>query len=469
MNPSFVSQHHQELPALWVEGQPPITYADLNKAVSDFSQNLRIGDLVLLIGDNNTQSIICYLACLRSGAVPMLLGEGVKETVNRLIEIYDPELVFRKMDEKSLANEEIIWESKDHGLFRRPSAKVKHLHPSLALLLATSGTTGSPKLVKLSHQNLESNAQSIASYLAITPTERAITSLPFQYSFGLSVINSHLISGASLVLSNYSLLDLKFWNLVNQYSVSSISGVPYSYEILLKLRLERINMPTIKTLTQAGGKLAVDKTRKISEFCKGKGIDFYTMYGQTEATARMAFLSPKNLDTKAGSIGRAIPGGKLSLIDDLGEQITVPNTLGEIIYEGPNVSMGYADNALDLATQDQNKGRLSTGDIGIFDEDGFYYIKGRKNRFLKVFGIRLDLDSVEELVASKGLDCAAHGKDDALSVTIESSANIDANELRASLAQTLNCHFSAIKINLLENLPRLTTGKVDYQCLNNMQ
>ena len=470
MKPSILGDADGDRPALIVDGLSSLSYRDLKERVASLADKIPKRDLLFLVGENDIPTITCYLASLACGAVPLLLGKSLPTgQLDRLIETYDPRFIFINQGSswnRYGANE--LWQIDGYEFYERKNAVAKVLHEDLALLLATSGSTGSPKLVRLSLRNIVHNADSIIRYLHITADERSITSLPFNYSYGLSIINSHLLAGASLVLSNNTLMDKAYWQQIRDQGVTSFAGVPYSYDILLKLSFDRIEMPSVKTLTQAGGRLDQIKMGRIQKICKEKGIKFYPMYGQTEATARIAYLDPKDIESKLGSIGKAIPGGVLWLEGENGERIDTPGTIGELIYAGANVSMGYAESPEDLALGDVNQGILRTGDLARQDEDGYFFIEGRLHRFLKIFGIRVSLDAVEEIVASKGWKCAANGVDDRLVLFVTESPQLDPNSLKAEMAEALSIHPSAVKVRILSELPRLHTGKVDYQCLNRM-
>ncbi|CAD6540335.1 AMP-binding protein [Paraburkholderia metrosideri] len=468
MNLDFVSRRHPGRPALIVEDGATLGYAELHEAVDSLAAYLPSRQLIFIVGDNDLPSILCYLASLASGAVPLLLRAGIEETqLNRLVRTYNPALVFVAIGSNwSTPGCELIRLEGDYGLYRRAGVATAEPDARLALLLATSGSTGSPKLVRLSVENIAANAASIAQYLELTADERSITSLPFNYSYGLSVLNSHLHAGASIVLTKRSLIDGRFWRLVNDHQVTSIAGVPYSYDMLLKLRLDRINMPTIRTLTLAGGRLDPVRVLQISDICRNRGIRFIPMYGQTEATARIAWLPHDEVSRRPQSIGGAIPGGRIWLEDEAGQVITAADHVGELIYAGPNVSMGYAETADDLALGDINQGILRTGDLAAYDEEGFLLICGRLKRFLKIFGIRISLDAVEQLAAEKGFVCAAHGRDDHLIMHVVESPQVRADEIRTHMATALGIHPTSIAVNPLQALPRLSTGKIDYQRLS---
>ena len=271
------------------------------------------------------------------------------------------------------------------------------------LLMSTSGTTGSPKFVRQSYSNIIFNTRSIVKYLNIKIKDVTITSLPFSYVYGLSVINSHLFSGATIVLTNKSIIEKDFWQLVKKYKVNNFFGVPYSYSIIERVGYKNLSN-NFKYSTQAGGKMNHELIRKIIKMYKKKKIKFIQMYGSAEATSRMSYLSWSNAQKKIGSIGKPIPGGKFFLKDYNGLIINKINKIGELVYKGKNVCLGYAKNYKDLNLSDLNKGTLFTGDTAYRDRDGFYFIIGRKNRYTKIFGIRINLAELETLFLKKGID-----------------------------------------------------------------
>jgi long-chain acyl-CoA synthetase len=225
------------------------------------------------------------------------------------VDLYEPDWI--------LASEGGAWDgpylrrelSGGHLLRRAVPGPVRPF-PGLSLLLSTSGTTGSPKFVRLSESNLVSNAESIARYLELGPGERSMAHLPLHYSYGLSVLNSHLRAGATVVLSRAGLLQPAFWRVMAQERCTSLAGVPYTFSMLTRLRFERMSLPCLRTLTSAGGALDMASVLRYDSLMKGRAGRLFVMYGQTEATARMSYLPPECLPEKAGSVGVAIPGGR---------------------------------------------------------------------------------------------------------------------------------------------------------------
>ena len=441
-----------------------ITYSDLHQQVEDFAKLFTSKHLIFIIGENDIATIVAYLSSVESGVVPLLLGSKTNPSqIDNLISIYKPRYIFQKIDLNLHNNYSFSSRFKGYSFFLRDVLEEIELHPDLALLLTTSGSTGSPKLVRLTKKNLTSNAISISKYLDIKSNDRAISSLPFNYSYGLSVINSHLKSGGSIVLTNKSMMEKEFWHLIKKYSVTSLAGVPYNYEMILRLGIDRLKIPSIIKMTQAGGKLSNAKIYKINAALKQKKISFYTMYGQTEATARISYLSPSDIDEKPGSIGKVIPGGKIWIQDKQGQIIEQTDSIGELVYSGENVSMGYAISISELKLGDLNKGILRTGDLARFDNDGYFYIEGSTNRFVKIYGNRVSLYSLEKIILSKGFESAVIGENNNLLIYVIQNKNLSLEKLLSEVSQEININHNAIKIKIVSDFLRLTNGKIDYK------
>jgi acyl-coenzyme A synthetase/AMP-(fatty) acid ligase len=285
------------------------------------------------------------------------------------------------------------------------------------------------------------------------------------YSFGLSIINSHLYSGGTILLTTESITQRRFWELFNIFKITSFSGVPYTFEILNKFKLLQINLPTLKTLTQAGGKLSNELIKYFAEFSKTNEVDFFVMYGQTEGTARLSYLQPEFIFEKMGSIGKPIPNGKLYIIDEKGNKIKESGLSGELIYEGPNVMLGYAENKFDLNKGDVNNGILKTGDIAYYDADGFFFVVGRTKRFIKLFGNRVNLDDIENLLKNIDIESACVGGDNNLIVYILNQKNMIL--VKDFLFSKLLIHFSVFEIRVIDKIPKSSSGKTLYSKLSN--
>lgn len=408
--------------------------------------------LVFIFCKNQCDTVMGYLACLKQNAVALMLDADLDDTmVQSLIDTYHPAFLWRE----------------DEGAFSLHATGLTPfpLHDDLALLMTTSGSTGSPKLVRLSQRNLESNATSIANYLAIDAHERGLVSLPLNYVYGLSIVNSHLKAGATLLLTGASVMQREFWQFVRDERASSLAGVPYTWEMLKKLRFMRMDLPDMRTMTQAGGKLAPALVKEYTDFAEQHGKRFVVMYGAAEATSRMAWLAPEFAQRKNGTIGQPVPGGEFILLDAGGGIITTPDTEGELVYQGENVALGYAERGSDLALGDTFQGTLHTGDIARVDAEGFYTIVGRKKRFLKIFGNRVGLDDMETLVKSAfpELSCACDGRDDLLCIFITDAAF--ENTVKQYAAAKSQLHHSAFCVITLDEIPKNTAGKTLYHRL----
>jgi acyl-CoA synthetase (AMP-forming)/AMP-acid ligase II len=325
-------------------------------------------------------------------------------------------------------------------------------HPELALLLTTSGSTGNPKLVRLSRGAIQANAEAIADSLGITAGDVAVTTLPLFYTYGLSVLQSHRLRGATVVLERTGILQRDFWNAITEHGVTSMAAVPYQYEMLRRLRFDPAKYPALRTLTQAGGRLRTELVADFAARMGAVGGRFFVMYGQTEATARMAVLPADRVVDKLGSVGLPVPGGSFAIES------------GEVVYRGPNTMLGYAETAADLARGDDLGGVLRTGDLGRLDEDGFLYITGRRKRMGKIFGVRVNLDDIERFLARHGAVAAIPG-DDKVHVFVEGADQHVAQIVRKELTTFLNTHFTGVDVRGIETLPLLPTGKIDYRSL----
>ena len=442
-----------------------VTYGELERFVDELFAKIQHRCLVFCLCENSIGSLIGYVSFLKNNIVPLLIDKDLDEGLLReLLDSYEPEYLYlpdamavRFMDCETVGT--------GHGytLVKTNYSKKYPLSDELALLLTTSGSTGSPKLVRQSHRNIEANAKAIVQYLGIDQNERPITTLPMNYTYGLSIINSHLLMGATILLTAKSFMEKGFWQFFKEQQATSFGGVPYTYEMLKKLRLFSMKLPSLKTMTQAGGKLTPELTREFAEFAQGKRIRFFVMYGQTEATARMSYLPPEYALSKCGSMGIAIPGGEFSLIDDKGKVIDEAEVVGELVYRGPNVTMGYAECGDDLTKGDEWGGVLVTGDMARRDADGYYYITGRKKRFIKMFGSRVNLDETERLLKAIVPDCACVGEDDHMEIYITRQGM--EKEVQSFIASKTGINPVAFKVIQVDRIPKNEAGKTMYTAL----
>lgn len=443
------------------------SYADLKRDSSSIASCCSKGSLVFCLCRNSYASLAGYVGFLNF-SIPSLLLDGSKDSdlIKALIRVYSPRYIWVSSDRlDELPSGKILKVFQEFTLLEY-SAPNYHIHPDVALLLTTSGSTGSPKLVKLTMRNLSSNAEAIAEYLKIDENERPITTLPMYYSFGMSVINSHLIKGATLLLTDTTLMQKSFWTFLKEGGATSIAGVPYTYEMLKRLRFFRMDLPCLKTMIQAGGKLNAEIVKEYVVDSMAKGRQFIVMYGQTEAGPRMSWLPFERALEKYSSIGIAIPGGRLSVRDLEDNEVTESNTDGELVFEGPGVCMGYAECPEDLEKGDENNGVLHTGDIAHFDKEGFFYITGRMKRFVKVWGNRCNLDATEQLVKSITTACACVGIDDKITVFVVEEGLED--RIKSHLALKTGLFLSAFDVRVIGDIPKKDTGKIDYPALQKL-
>jgi acyl-coenzyme A synthetase/AMP-(fatty) acid ligase len=413
--------------------------------------------LVFQFCGNTLESVAWYLGSLEAGHAVALLAQKLEAGLRtRLLDIFQPEFVL--LPESPGPG---YLPAEASGLWRRtPAADLPALHPDLALLLSTSGSTGSPKLVRLSRRNVEANADSILRALELTVDDRPIAHLPLHYSYGLSVVNSHLAVGATTILTTRSLIAPDFWKAVAEHRVSSFSGVPYTYQMLRRLDLDKLPAQSVKAMTQAGGKLDDQAVAHFHSQMAARGGTFWVMYGQTEATARISVLPARMLPQKLGSAGIAIPGGTLSILAGDGFA-TRPEVVGELVYSGPNVMLGYGLNRADLAKGDDLSGVLHTGDRASLDADGYVRIVGRSKRDAKVFGLRINMDDVEAMLKVHGPAAVVSGPDKLIAYC-EFGTAAELQGLHSALSAQLRLHPSALDFRRVARLPTSGSGKIDY-------
>lgn len=334
---------------------------------------------------------------------------------------------------------------------------------ALALLLSTSGSTGSPKLVRLSLAAVAANAGGIAEVLGIAADDVAAGHLPLHYSYGLSVLTSHLAVGARVRLTEFGLMHKPFWPALREAGVTHLPGVPFHYQVMARLGFPRLGLGTLRTLTQAGGALDVATRRQAHGFMEQRGGRFFVLYGQTEAAPRMTTLQHADFPAAEESVGTPLPGCRIEIAHPDAEGA------GEVVFHGPNVMLGYAERREDLTLGDLQSGRLATGDIGRLDAAGRLFLTGRAKRFGKVYGLRVNLDEIER--EANALVPAA---------VVESGGGIrvylaaDGDEaVQADRTQDLLDHLLArftipragYEFRTIGEIPRTERGKIDYAAL----
>jgi acyl-CoA synthetase (AMP-forming)/AMP-acid ligase II/peptidoglycan/LPS O-acetylase OafA/YrhL len=442
-------------PALLTERES-VSYSSLVERIERFTKGMRsllpealARPLVLVEATHELDSIVAYLACLRARYPVILVAEGQSTPASQIASTYQPNIVCRR--------EGADWKAS------LTSPEPAALHDELALLLSTSGTTGAAKLVRLSAGNLQANATAIAAYLQLSPGDRAITALPYHYSYGMSVLHTHLLSHAGLVLTAASLMDDEFWSLARRHGVTSLALVPTQFELLEKIAFSREHLPTLRYVTQAGGKLDPIRALDFAGRAKARGWQLFIMYGQTEASPRMSYVPPEDAEKWHHSIGRPVDGGTFRLIDAAGEEITRSGEPGELVFEGPNVMLGYAQARSDLGDP-AGPPVLKTGDIAERLENGYFRITGRTSRFIKLFGLRISLDEVENGLRAQNHRAYVSGSDENLVVFLQDGH--DPAALRSQIARRYQWPERVVKVVPLAAIPLMSSGKVDYRELS---
>ena len=423
-----------------------LSYSDLAARVAAVAAELAgPRRLVLLETHNDLHTLVHYLGAVAAGNVvlPMPAGRPYPE----ITATYAPDIVI------------------DGDGIREISAagagSSGALHPDLALLLSTSGSTGSPKLVRLSAHNVIANARAIAEYLELRDTDRAATTLPMSYCYGLSVIHSHLLVGAGLILTDTSVVDDEFWELFRRHRGTSLAGVPYTFDLLDRVGFADMDLPDLRYLTQAGGRLAPERVRAYAELGERSGWRFFVMYGATEATARMAYLPPEFARSRPDAIGRPIPGGSFRIDPVEGWD----DGAGELVYQGPNVMMGYAQSRADLALG-STLAELRTGDIARQGADGLYEVIGRASRFVKMYGLRIDLHQLEAQLRGRGVTALCTGDGDRIALAYSGAPG--ESEVSRAAADVAGLPPAAVTAVRVTTLPRTASNKPDYRAVREL-
>lgn len=447
--------------------QGRLTYGMLRDFAGKMGRVLPGRSLLFLLVENNIGGIAWTIGNICAGNVPLILNAHLDSGLyERLFELYQPPYLCVPDKIADRFPFEVIVSIYGYTLLKT-GCEACEMHPSLSHLLPTSGSTGSPKLVRHMYDNITAAAENISSFFELDHTDRPLMVLPLYYTMGLSIVFSHLYVGATILITNQSMTDRAFWQFFKERHATSFTGVPYSYEILNLMRFFRMDLPDLQLLTQGGGRMPRELNLKFAEYCRDKGLKWIATYGQSECTARMAWLPPKWAVEKVGSIGIAVPNCELSLIDTEGNPIASPNIEGEMCFRGKNVTMGYARTREDLLLGDERHGFIRTGDLAFFDEDGCYFITGRMGRFLKLFGMRVGLDECENLVKGRfpGVDCACVGTDEKMIVYLTDERFKD--QVKEELVSRLKLVATSFEVRIIDAIPKNEAGKTLYVKLEN--
>lgn len=463
----FNLNKYQNNIAVITDSKDIFTYSDLHNMQSELFQHIGDRKLIAVLCENKIGALLGYICFINNQIVPIMLDKNLNiELLNNLLNEYKPDYLWIPEENDYFNEYKVKCVLCGYKLIEYNNLNDIIMFDQLALLLTTSGSTGSPKFVRISYDNLKSNTISIISYLNISEHERAITVLPMSYTYGLSVINTHLYAGACIMLTDKKICDKEFWSFFNDFRGTSFSGVPYIYDLLRKMNFKTINVPSLRTMTQAGGKMSNDTSAYFYNYAVNTNKTFYIMYGQTEATARISYLPFEYMSKKQGSIGIPVKGGIIELVDENNDKIKESNRVGEIIYKGQNVSLGYALNRSDLEKGDENHGILYTGDLAYYDSENFIFIYGRKDRYIKFLGNRIDLDDLETLLNRKFfIEIICLYKKGRFHIV--TNATISGDGIKRYISSLTSINKKYFITDMISYIPRLSSGKVDYIKIQN--
>ncbi|MDD3182839.1 MAG: AMP-binding protein [Alphaproteobacteria bacterium] len=431
-----------------------LTYGELAAKIEETSAFLHSQQrgLVLCCLPRTCSGVIAYLAAAQAGQA-IALADPEAPNVPNIIATYAPAWIITPDDTNFDGYEPITWNLSPLRLFKKSKPQDLVLHPDFYLMLLTSGSTGSSKGVRLSYKNIATNTQAIIKSLNLSNAATALCHLPLAYSFGLSILHMQLAVGGRTVLTQESMMSEAFWNLARTQNVTLFAGVPYHYEMLMRLGLARLKLPSLRTFLQAGGKMPLPLTQKMLDEVRArpKG-EMFIMYGQTETSPRISCFPLHQRPEKIGSSGTALEG----------TTITIEN--GEIIVKGPNVMMGPATSPADLALGDVTGGRLATGDLGSLDAEGFLTITGRAQRFAKLFGQRMSLDDLEKIASAHAVAVAIEHPEKVVLFCLKTDTATMAL-IKDQIVDQTKIPAPWIELQTLDEIPHKANGKIDYQAL----
>ena len=452
-----------------INNNEKVLYKDLIIYTKKIVKKLRKKSLTVMLANNSIGSIICYISLVKNRYPVLILDEKItKKFLKKIIKLYKPENICLPTESSLIRNNKdykFNFEFKKFQFLKEVNKDTFEIKNNLSILATTSGSTGSAKLVRQSYNNIKSNTYSIIKYLKLNKDNITITNLPLSYTFGMSIINTHLEVGSKIVITKKTVFEKFFWELFKIHQINTIYGVPYTYEILDRLNFFSKNTKNLKLLAQAGGKITETLQRKIYFYINRYKKIFSIMYGQAEATTRISYLPYNKFGKKIGSIGIPIPGGKIKLIDDNSQEIKNPSTIGEIVYEGKNVCMGYAFDRGDINKKDEWNGKIFSGDLAKRDNEGYYYIVGRRKRFSKIYGLSINLDEIENLLKSKFSfsEFAVISLEN--KIMIFSSTRGMKNKILNYIRTNININIRTFEIIFIKKIPNLSNGKNNYKAL----
>lgn len=488
------------------EGQRTLTFNELNEGSKQISKEIRnkySRNLIGLLMDNSIEYLVSYFGIMRSNniVVPVNTQSSVNELVslveqgvrvfflleNNLKDISKlPKEILEKIDIfviNPLNTEGLqgldsqiysisIFDFEDDGEYEDLNISEN----DIALIIFTSGTKSAANGVCLTHKNLITNMDQIVNEINITDKDSMLVIIPFYYSYGNSLILTHLVKGAKLILNKNSILPMYIINDLKTNKCTSVAGVASNFIMLLKRsKFLSEELDNLRYITLAGEPVPDWILNKINE----KGINIYVMYGQTEATARITILKPEDLQYKKGSVGKPLIGETIKIINSQGTEVP-KGEHGEVIVSGPNV-MKYYLNREKLSNEKLKNGFLYTGDFGKLDEDGYLYINGRLDEMIKIGGERVFPIEIEKVILSMtkvkevGVVGIKNEKEDISSYLgqsiyafIVAEEEITENEVINYCKENLPKHKVPEKIVFVKELTRTKTGKLRRNSLESL-
>jgi len=436
------------------DGDDIYTFEEIFSLADALYKNIEIRSVVLIESERDLGTILAYIGALRNYSVPLLIdAHSAESTIDEIVKNYKIDVVFAKKN-RTYVDYNFVSRSFGFQIYERFGEPGVKPFDQLAMLLPTSGSTGEAKCVRTSYKNLDEATMSIMRYMNMDSSRISISSLQFHYTYGLSVLNLALASRSKFVLTKRSWIEREFWSSLELYGVTDLSGVPFMFQTLRRMKLSEKILMNLKCVNQAGGRLEPKFTEYFIDYFNAHDISYLTLYGATEASPRISYVPAGRAKEKLGTVGLPLDIGKLYTDAEDGK------SKGELIYEGPNVCLGYAFCRDDLAKGDENNNILKTGDIGYVDEEGFATIVGRKKRFVKVFGMSVNLDALESIVKSIAAESVVIGEDDNVKALV--TASVPLNEIKDKVMSQVTFPNKGLKVLSIPEIYLNASGKPDY-------
>lgn len=455
-------------PAIIDDTEMVVTFDDLAQFKREIVEIVPERSLVFHLSRNVCGSMAGYCVFVSTTIVPAMFDAGTnKDMMDNLINIYQPDYFWLPEDMVETYPGEVVY-TKFNYCMVKTGLKSYPMHPELGLLLTTSGSTGTPKLVRTSYSNIDGFETLIANYCCHDESipNHHISTMPIYHNYDLLGLSRMLYYGWYCLLTTKSIISPDFWKFFKKYGANSFGSVPFNYELLEKVKFREMGLKMSYT-TEAGGSMPVELQKAYAQWHHDNGGNLQIIYGATEAPGGLIIMTGLDNIRKLGSIGQVVPPGRAEIWDDDGSVITEPNIPGEIVYFGPTVCMGYASCGEDLIKGYDYTEGLHTGDIAYRDEEDFYYIVGRKARFLKFAGERVSMDETEKLISQElgGIPVACHGVDNNMGVYVCSDDESLKDKIIMYLISKLKISPTMVNVKFMDEFPRLANGKINYQQL----